>query len=612
MEHLDTFMTKNVKKQLIGLIVIFIVNTIMAIVFTIANKSLVTENLYNIIVSLRCINLSIQILALLGLIYEKRAWAHISILLCLSISLTIVTIFPSSNNLIALISVSITLVLIQLILSTWYENRKVTLTLGIGTVVYLNIYAALEPTHPNISEYVNATLYFSILISLNYLLIMISLFNIALMMSINRATGFIKNLLYIDLKTGLYNERQFEHVLSKAISDQNKLIVLAIDLSNLQELNHHFGYRTIHKLYIEELARIQSLMIPFGSTYKLDGPVLAYIIHSDQNALIDSKTNLLEIINQLESTKLYENQEIHFKYQILATQYPQDGTYPSQLIDNLYHLKYSNSPSINSIRWYDQRSFDQLKRRIRLEKDLEQAIQSGDIYIVIQPQVTLKDYKVHGAEILARWHHPEYGEISPNEFIPIAEQMYLIDLLTEHIVKEASVIHNQIAEINPDFKFQLAVNISALSLNGKLDKSFKNLPHPFEIEITESTLISLTENAKQTLSYLKSKGFTIAIDDFGTGFSNLEYLHALDVDVLKIDKRFVDSMMNNDKALKLVEALIIMAHTLGFNVVAEGVETKMQCDVLAVFDCDIIQGYWFAKPMLPNQFITFFKNANDL
>lgn len=612
MEHLDTFMTKNLKKQLIGLIVIFIVNTIMAIVFTIANKSLVTENLYNIIVSLRCINLSIQILALLGLIYEKRALAHISILLCLSISLTIVTIFPSSNNLIALISVSITLVLIQLILSTWYENRKVTLTLGIGTVLYLNIYAALEPTHPNISEYVNATLYFSILISLNYLLIMISLFNIALMMSINRATGFIKNLLYIDLKTGLYNERQFEHVLSKAISDQNKLIVLAIDLSNLQELNHHFGYRTIHKLYIEELARIQSLMIPFGSTYKLDGPVLAYIIHSDQNALIDSKTNLLEIINQLESTKLYENQEIHFKYQILATQYPQDGTYPSQLIDNLYHLKYSNSPSINSIRWYDQRSFDQLKRRIRLEKDLEQAIQSGDIYIVIQPQVTLKDYKVHGAEILARWHHPEYGEISPNEFIPIAEQMYLIDLLTEHIVKEASVIHNQIAEINPDFKFQLAVNISALSLNGKLDKSFKNLPHPFEIEITESTLISLTENAKQTLSYLKSKGFTIAIDDFGTGFSNLEYLHALDVDVLKIDKRFVDSMMNNDKALKLVEALIIMAHTLGFNVVAEGVETKMQCDVLAVFDCDIIQGYWFAKPMLPNQFITFFKNANDL
>ena len=261
------------------------------------------------------------------------------------------------------------------------------------------------------------------------------------MMSINRATRFIKNLLYIDLKTGLYNERQFEHVLAKAISDQNKLIVLAIDLSNLQELNHHFGYRTIHKLYIEELARIQSLMIPFGSTYKLDGPVLAYIIHSDQNALIDSKTTLLEIINQLESTKFYENQEIHFKYQLLATQYPQDGTYPSQLIDNLYHLKYSNSPSVNSIRWYDQRSFDQLKRRIRLEKDLEQAIQSGDIYIVIQPQVTLKDYKVHGAE---------------------------------------------------------------------------------------------------------------------------------------------------------------------------GVETKMQCDVLAVFDCDVIQGYWFAKPMLPDQFITFFKNANDL
>ena len=275
-------------------------------------------------------------------------------------------------------------------------------------------------------------------------------------------------------------------------------------------------------------------------------------------------------------------------------------------------MKYSNSPSINSIRWYDQRSFDQLKRRIRLEKDLEQAIQSGDIYIVIQPQVTLKDYKVHGAEILARWHHPEYGEISPNEFIPIAEQMYLIDLLTEHIVREASVIHNQITEINPDFKFQLAVNISALSINSKLDHQFKDLPHPFEIEITESTLISLTENAKQTLSYLKSKGFTIAIDDFGTGFSNLEYLHALDVDVLKIDKRFVDSMMNNDKALKLVEALIIMAHTLGFDVVAEGVETKMQCDVLAVFDCDIIQGYWFAKPMLPEQFIPFFKNANDL
>lgn len=594
-----------------GLIIIFILNTIMAIVFTIANKSLVTESLYNVIVALRCINLSIQVLALLGLIFEKRILAHLSILLCLSISLSIVTLFPSSNNLIALISVSVTLILIQLILSTWYENRKVTLALGIGTVLYLNIFAAFEPSHPSISDYVDKTLYFSIIITLNYLLIMISLFNVALMMSINRATGFIKNLIYIDIKTGLFNERQFEHVLSKAITEQSKLIVLAIDLSNLQELNHHFGYRTIHKLYVEELSRIQSLMLPYGSTYKLDGPVLAYIVPSDQNSLIGSKTNLAEIINQLESTKFYETHEIHFKYQMLATQYPQDGINPSQLIDNLYHLKYSNTPSINSIRWYDQRSFDQLKRRIQLEKDLEQAIQSGDIYIVIQPQVTLKDYKVHGAEILARWRHPEYGDVSPNEFIPIAEQMYLIDRLTEHIIKEATVIHNQIKEINSDFKFQLAVNISASSINGKLDHHFRELTHPFEIEITESTLISLTENAKYTLGYLKAKGFTIAIDDFGTGFSNLEYLHALDVDVLKIDKRFVDSMMNSDKALKLVEALIIMAHTLGFNVVAEGVETKMQCDVLAVFDCDIIQGYWFAKPMLPEQFITFYKSSND-
>lgn len=185
------------------------------------------------------------------------------------------------------------------------------------------------------------------------------------------------------------------------------------------------------------------------------------------------------------------------------------------------------------------------------------------------------------------------------------ERLGLMNTFTENVLKMSCELDMEYAAKGVGLK-ALSVNIAATSISdGSILAMVHTVNRPFEIEIAENTLMELNEGALETLAQLKQRGFKISIDDFGTGFSNLEYLHSLDVDYLKIDKRFVDSMMTNEKALKLVEALIAMAHTLDIEVVAEGVETKMQYDVLVDLKCDFIQGYWYAKPLTPDQVSSF-------
>jgi EAL domain-containing protein (putative c-di-GMP-specific phosphodiesterase class I) len=240
----------------------------------------------------------------------------------------------------------------------------------------------------------------------------------------------------------------------------------------------------------------------------------------------------------------------------------------------------------------------------QLVADLRRAIDAGELSVHYQPLVDIAGRRVVGLEALARWQHPKLGFISPATFIPIAEQSGLIIDLGDFVLK---TVCEQIVrwEKGGIAVVPVAVNVSAAQLAGSRlwpfvrsvlrDTGLK--PSLLELELTESALISDVQNHVKELGAMRSSGIKIAIDDFGTGYSSLSYLRQLPIDTLKIDRSFISHVDTNSSDRTIVEAILTMAHSLGFTVVAEGVETEGQLEVLRRLRCDLAQGYLFSRPL---------------
>ena len=287
------------------------------------------------------------------------------------------------------------------------------------------------------------------------------------------------------------------------------------------------------------------------------------------------------------------------------------------LTENLRIIKYSYLRDLHkneTIYWFSTTLLESSERILLLERDIHGAIDREEISIVIQPKISIKDEdKPAGGEVLARWNHPKVGFVSPLEFIPLIEHEGLMDKFTSLIIKKTEKVIETYQQEKKD-ELELAVNISASSLlTGHINdlllesRNLSQLVHKLELELTENILFELNDESKQFINDLKKAGYKIAIDDFGTGFSNFEYLQELEIDILKIDKRFIDKMLENEKSQLVVNAIIKMAHTLGVEVVAEGVETAEQRNRLKELGCDYIQGYYYAKPMIAEDFIKYMR-----
>jgi EAL domain-containing protein (putative c-di-GMP-specific phosphodiesterase class I) len=244
---------------------------------------------------------------------------------------------------------------------------------------------------------------------------------------------------------------------------------------------------------------------------------------------------------------------------------------------------------------------------LAIANDLRRAIGTGQLRLLYQPQVNLATGKMVGVEALVRWQHPERGLLGPVEFIPVAEETHLIVALGEWVLTEAcrqgAAWHDLYPEKTP---LKLAVNVSPKQLvrpelvddvAAALDQSGL-VPSSLCIEITESVLMSDAELFLGALVHLKALGVTIAIDDFGTGYSSLAYLRRYPIDVIKVDKGFVDGLLDPDpRSAAVIGAVVDLAHALGVVALAEGVETRAQWTVLAELGCDECQGYYFARPV---------------
>ncbi len=253
---------------------------------------------------------------------------------------------------------------------------------------------------------------------------------------------------------------------------------------------------------------------------------------------------------------------------------------------------------------------------IKLSNDMRHALDQGTFELYYQPILDVANIQIKGFEALIRWNHPEHGFISPDIFIPIAEDNGLIVDISRWVTQEACDALKKIKEETKAQDLFVSVNFSALDFS---DPSFKTFlhhvfqktnmaPHELHIEITERLLMDNPNNARDILESCQQDGMLISIDDFGTGYSSLSYLHHFPINILKVDRSFINNMTSDKSAFELVKSIISLSHNLGMKVIAEGIETQQQADLLKQLKCDQMQGYHYAKPMPLHDFLSYLQN----
>jgi predicted signal transduction protein with EAL and GGDEF domain len=292
-----------------------------------------------------------------------------------------------------------------------------------------------------------------------------------------------------------------------------------------------------------------------------------------------------------------------------GARYPADGANAGSLLKNadtaMYHAKVSGR---NNFQWFFPAMLDETNDKIALSSALRQALTSGELSVVYQPQLALRSHDVVGVEALARWDSPEHGVVPPDRFIPVAEDSGMIRELGEWVLRQAC---RDVAALQRALghRVVVAVNVSPRQFrSGDLLKSVTTTlaetgldPHDLELEITEGILLDDPRAVIEILHALRDLGIAIVVDDFGTGFSSLAYLTRFPIDKIKIDRSFVRDLPIDNTDAAIVDTIIVMAHTLSMKVVAEGVETAEQEEYLAARDCDEVQGFRYSPGIPPDQ-----------
>ncbi len=419
----------------------------------------------------------------------------------------------------------------------------------------------------------------------------------------------INSVAQCDRITGLPNKYLFKNMVSnllkKAVENNKRAAMIIIDLDNFKYVNDSFGH-DFGDLLLKEVAYNIFLSVTedvlisrySGNTFLLFKPNIMDV--QEIVTLCNVITKSFEEPNMVEGKKFYLTASIGVSLS------PDHGIDYNTLLKNadaaMYEAKKNGK---NECDFFDNSLSVELNRVYSLQKGLRIALQNNEFYVVFQPKVSLDNSVVNGFEALARWNSKEFGEVSPAEFVPIAESSKMIlpigSFVLEEVFKKIKCLLN---EGNDDFK--IAVNLSEMQLREDVVLSdFKNLikkykiqPKYIEVEITESMLMKSFDKNVKILQEIKGLGVSIALDDFGTGYSSLNYLTKLPIDVLKIDRSFVIDLMKNPKSKCIVENIINLSHQLGIEVVAEGVEDKSQVEYLRTILCDVVQGYYYSKPRI--------------
>ncbi len=374
-----------------------------------------------------------------------------------------------------------------------------------------------------------------------------------------------------------------------------------MDLDRFKEVNDTLGHQFGDQLLQEVSHRIQESIRENDSVARLGGDEFAVVLpDTSQDGAVNCA---MRITRNLESKFNINDVRIEAKASIGIAMYPDHGTETEELLQHADVAMYQAKQCGSGYAVYNQTLDSHSVQRLRLMSDLREAIENDQLSLHFQPIIDLEINRIFKFEALARWNHPEQGYIPPDVFIPMAEQMGLIRILTLWVVDRALSVCRQYSKAG--YALNMSINLSTYCLQdtsfpGELRTILDENDVSSEcvvLEITESALMNDIKRAREVLDRLHNMGLKLAIDDFGTGFSSLSYLKQLPVHELKIDKSFIIDMEKDESNTTIVHTVIDLGHNLGYRIVAEGVENELSLAHVRAMGCDYAQGYYFSRPL---------------
>ena len=417
---------------------------------------------------------------------------------------------------------------------------------------------------------------------------------------------------YQDGLTDLPNRRYFYEKLQSLVSVKGmKFALIFIDLDGFKEVNDSLGHDYGDLLLHQVATRLQSCITTKDTVARLGGDEFTLILEGVSSP--DEASKIAEAVKSslMQSIKV-KKETVYVTASIGLTFFPSDGLTVEELVRRADQAMYlSKNKGRNRYEFFSYAIEEKATEKRRLIEEIRTAIVKNQFELFYQPIFSIDGKSVPKAEALIRWNHPERGLIGPNEFIPVAEKNGLINDIGQWVKSQAiqdTVQFNVLSEKT----IQVSVNTSPLEIDRAgcwvdewivASKKYQLPANTILIEVTENTLMDPDSSIQRQLKRLSTINIDIAIDDFGVGYSSLAYLQRLDIDILKIDRSFINDIESNDNSIALVKAIITMAHNLDVMVVAEGVETQKQYDLLKQLACDYIQGYIFSKAITKQEFM---------
>jgi diguanylate cyclase (GGDEF)-like protein/PAS domain S-box-containing protein len=411
-----------------------------------------------------------------------------------------------------------------------------------------------------------------------------------------------------DTLTGLPNRHLLHDRLQQAMFRANRrelqCAVMFLDLDHFKLVNDGLGHHIGDLLLKNVAAELLNILRPEDTVARFGGDEFVLVATEVQH--LTDLTDIAErVVSRLSMPRRIENEEIAVSASLGIAVYPGDGDTIESLLRNadaaMYHAKERGR---NTYSFYQKEMNVSISEKFAMKTKLAKAVENGELRLQYQPQAGARDIRIVGFEALLRWFHPEFGRVAPDRFIPLAEETGLIVPIGEWVLREACTFAADLRDQGVEFG-RVAVNLSArqfyqATLAKAIDRVLGETGLPaecLELEITESMMMGNTEKVLRILSELKEMKVQLAVDDFGTGYSSLGYLRRFPIDRLKIDRSFIDDVPASQHDSTIAKAIVSLAHNLGLQVIAEGVETHAQLDFLAQNGCDEIQGYLLSRPL---------------
>src|SRR5271168_3184221 len=423
-----------------------------------------------------------------------------------------------------------------------------------------------------------------------------------------------------DFLTGLPNRVLLNDRVNQAIvlapRHSKRVAVLFLDLGGFKHINDSLGHPTGDKL-LQSIAKRLVSCVRSSDTVSRQGGDEFVVLLSEMEQSEDAALSALRILQAVAEAHSVDQHDLHVTASIGVSVYPDDGNDAETLIKNADTAMYqAKENGRQSYQFFRPAMNVRAVERQSIEENLRRALERREFTLQYQPKIRLRTGEITGAEALLRWTHPVRGPVSPAQFIPVAEDCGLILPIGQWVLREACKQARAWADAGLTLS-TMAVNISSMEFRDDnfLESVFAILretgldPRSLELELTESVLMKRAESAASVLKTLRASGVQIAVDDFGTGYSSLSYLRKFPIDALKIDQSFVRQITSTPDDTTIVTAVISMGRSLKLRVVAEGVETPEELTFLQTQLCDEAQGFYFSRPVLPQQFARLLKTG---